>query len=98
MSFVLFLRGLVGVLLVFALTSYFLTQSLWTAFIQTVICAILIQLGYFAAVLFMVWRGDGRSSQGASEAGETPSDKTGADGTAPAKTSRLPGVPRSRIP
>jgi exopolysaccharide production repressor protein len=99
MSFLLFLRGLVGVLLVFALTSYFLTQSLWTTFIQTVICAILIQLGYFAAVLFMVWRGDGRSSQGSSEAGETPSDKAaGTEGTAPAKTGRLPGVPRSRIP
>lgn len=98
MSFPLFLRGLFGVLLVFALTSYFLTQSLWTTFIQTVICAVLIQLGYFAAVLVMVWRGEGRSSRDTGQADEPSSDKTEADGAAPAKAGRLPGVPRSRIP
>lgn len=98
MSFLLFLRGLVGVLLVFALTSYFFTQSLWTTFIQTAICAILIQLGYFAAVLFMVWRDDGRRSQDSSEAAEPTSDKSETEGAAPAKTGRLPGVPRSRTP
>jgi exopolysaccharide production repressor protein len=56
MSFLLFLRGLVGMLLVFAITTYVVTQSLWTTFIQTVICAVLAQIGYFAAVLFLVWR------------------------------------------
>lgn len=94
MSFLLFLRGLVGVLVVFALTSYFLTQSLWTAFVQTVICAILIQLGYFAAVLFMVWRDEGRRSRGPGEASEPSPDTAEAD----AKAGRLPGVTRSRIP
>ena len=56
MSFSLFLRGLVGVLLVFAVTTYLITGSLWSTFIQTVICAVLVQIGYFAAVLFLVWR------------------------------------------
>jgi exopolysaccharide production repressor protein len=56
MSFLLFLRGFVGVLIVFAVASYLITHSLWTAFAQTVICAVLIQAGYFAAVLFLVWR------------------------------------------
>jgi exopolysaccharide production repressor protein len=56
MSFLLFLRGLVGMLLVFAITTYVVTQSLWTTFIQTVICAVLAQIGYFAAVLLLVWR------------------------------------------
>ena len=52
----LFLRGFVGVLVVFAIATYAFTQSAWTTFIQTVICAVLIQIGYFVAVLFLVWR------------------------------------------
>ena len=40
----------------FAVTTYLITGSLWTTFIQTVICAVLVQVGYFAAVLFLVWR------------------------------------------
>jgi exopolysaccharide production repressor protein len=60
MSFLLFLRGAIGVLLVFAITTYVVTQSLWTTFIQTMICAVLLQIGYFAAVLFLVWRSAGR--------------------------------------
>lgn len=97
MSFLLFLRGLIGVLLVFAITSYVLTQSLWTAFVQTVICAILIQVGYFAAVLFMVWRSGGRR-RGVGEAGETSPDQPKTEDAAAAKAGQLPGVPRSRIP
>jgi exopolysaccharide production repressor protein len=97
MSFLLFLRGLIGVLLVFAITTYVITQSLWTTLIQTVICAVLLQVGYFVAVLFLVWRSAGRP-----EAEETPAkneilqnlpkdDQTG-------EVSRLPGVPRSGHP
>lgn len=97
MSFLLFLRGLIGVLLVFAVTSYALTQSLWAAFVQTVICAILIQVGYFAAVLFMVWRSDGRR-KGTGKASETASDQPKAEDPAAAKAGQLPGIPRSRIP
>lgn len=96
MSFLLFLRGLVGVLLVFAVTSYILTQSVWTAFVQTVICAILIQFGYFVAVLFMVWRSGGRK-KGVGEAGETSVQPETEDASA-TKTRQIQGVPRSRIP
>jgi len=59
MSFPLFLRGFLGVLVVFAVTTYLFTGSLWSTFLQTAICAVLIQIGYFAAVLFMVWRSAG---------------------------------------
>jgi exopolysaccharide production repressor protein len=55
-SFLLFLRGLIGVLVVFAVFTYLATHSLWTTFLHTAICGILIQIGYFAAVLFLVWR------------------------------------------
>ncbi len=57
MSLPLFLRGLIGVLAGFAAVTYFMTGSVWTTVIQTVICAVLIQVGYFAVVLFLVWRG-----------------------------------------
>jgi exopolysaccharide production repressor protein len=95
MSFSLFLRGLVGVLVVFAVTTYLITGSAWTAFIQTVICAVLVQVGYFAAVMFLVWR------SGATKNKETTAQGEAAQGLAkddkPAgEAGRLPGVPRSR--
>jgi exopolysaccharide production repressor protein len=56
MSLPLFLRGLVVVLIAFAIGTYLITGSAWTTFVDTVICAVLLQVGYFGAVLFMVWR------------------------------------------
>ena len=97
MSFSLFLRGLVGVLLVFAVTTYLITGSVWAAFIQTVICAVLVQVGYFAAVMFLVWR------SGAAENKETTAQSEAAQGLAKdekaaGEVGRLPGVPRSNHP
>jgi exopolysaccharide production repressor protein len=62
MSFVLFLRGFIGVLIVFAIVTYVATQSLWTTVINTAICAVIIQAGYFVAVLVMVWRSPERGA------------------------------------
>ncbi|RWI30084.1 MAG: hypothetical protein E5X43_01830 [Mesorhizobium sp.] len=56
MSFLLFLRGLIIVLSAFAISIYLLTDSLWATFVQTLICGILIQIGYFVAVMLLVWR------------------------------------------
>jgi exopolysaccharide production repressor protein len=56
MSLPLFFRGLLAVVAVFAVVTYLISGSVWTTFIDTVICAILLQVGYFAVVLFMVWR------------------------------------------
>jgi exopolysaccharide production repressor protein len=97
MSFSLFLRGLVGVLLVFAITTYLITGSVWMTFIQTVICAVLVQVGYIAAVMFLVWR------SGVAQKKETSAQSEAAQGLAkdekPAgEVGRLPGVPRSRHP
>jgi len=38
----------------FAVVTYFITQSLSTTFLETVLCAILLQIGYFVGVLFLV--------------------------------------------
>jgi exopolysaccharide production repressor protein len=96
MSFLLFLRGLIAVLIVFAIASYAITQSPWTTFIQTLICAVLIQVGYFAAVLFLVWR-SGAASKGGSalsrKEGAPPAGEAASKGEAP-----LPGVRRSPLP
>ena len=54
MSLPRFLVGMLGVLVVFALASYLVTHSISTTLVQTVICAVLLQLGYFCAVLFLV--------------------------------------------
>jgi len=61
MSFMLFLRGFLGALAVFAVVTYVATQSWRTTLINTVICAVIIQVGYFAAVLAMIWRASARA-------------------------------------
>ncbi|MEF0940958.1 exopolysaccharide production repressor protein [Rhizobium sp. BR 362] len=48
--------SMLGTLAVFAIATYFLTQSVSTTFIETVICAVLLQIGYFVGVLFLVWK------------------------------------------
>lgn len=96
MSFLLFLRGLILVLIVFAIASYAITQSLWTTVIQTLICAVLIQVGYFAAILFLVWRsgapkGDNALSRKESAAAAVDAEPKG-------EGAPLPGVRRSPLP
>jgi exopolysaccharide production repressor protein len=97
MSFSLFLRGLLALLLAFAVTTYLITGSSWTTFIDTVVVAILVQVGYFVAVLFLVWRS--RDAQDK----ETTAQGQAAQGFArdeerSGEISQLPGVPRSRHP
>ncbi len=44
------------VLLVFAVSAYFISGSVSTAFIHTLICAVILQAGYFIGVLYLVRR------------------------------------------
>lgn len=94
MSFLLFLRGLVGVLLIFAITTYVITQSLWTTFVQTLICAVLLQIGYFAAVLFLVWRSAEKPMHEENAAKNDTLQNVPNEGPRTGKV-RLPGVQRS---
>lgn len=96
MSFLLFLRGFVISLIAFAVANYAITQSLRTTVVNTVICAVLIQLGYFVAILFMVWRSGapGKRGDGASS-GETAAAE---DGKPKGEAAPLPGVGRSPLP
>ena len=40
----------------FAIVTYLSTGSLTKTLVQTVVCAVLIQIGYFFAVLLLAWR------------------------------------------
>lgn len=93
MPFLLFLRGFLAVLLAFALVTFFVTQSVWTTFIQTLICAVLLQVGYFIAVLFLVWR-SGHEDKASSE--DASASQNGVDSAqTSANVGRLPKIPRS---
>ena len=76
MSLPVFLRGLVLLLCAFAVATYLITGSVWTTLLDTVICAVLVQAGYFAAVLYLVWRTPKRAQpeRGAAlrDAGQNP--------------------------
>ena len=48
--------SMIGALGVFALVTFILTGSAWTTFWQTLVCAVLLQIGYFVAVLALVWK------------------------------------------
>ncbi|ATU92284.1 exopolysaccharide production repressor protein [Phyllobacterium zundukense] len=56
MRFPRFLIGLLAALLVFGVTTYLITNNFWLTLGQTLICAFLIQLGYFAVILWLVRR------------------------------------------
>ena len=63
-----------GALAAFAIATYFLTGSLASTAVQTLICAVLIQVGYFLAVLFLVWK-EARERRKSSP-GKLPADPT----------------------
>ena len=94
MSFKLFLRGFLITLVAFAAATYILTQSVWTTVINTAICAVLIQAGYFVAVLFLVARTRAEEKKPKAEPGEATLPPSRED-HAPGKSGRLGGVPRS---
>ena len=48
--------SMVFALAAFAVVTYLSSGSLATTAIQTLICAVLIQVGYFLTTLYLVWR------------------------------------------
>ncbi|RWE22244.1 MULTISPECIES: exopolysaccharide production repressor protein [unclassified Mesorhizobium] len=67
MRFITFCRLAGLVLCGNAVTVYFASNSLRLAVITTLGCSLLLQLGYFASVLFLIWRSSsaGKARQGA---------------------------------
>ncbi|MER9032607.1 exopolysaccharide production repressor protein [Mesorhizobium sp. M0674] len=52
----MFCRVLGVVLCSTALTVYFASHSIGTVVVTTLACSLLLQLAYFASVLFLIWR------------------------------------------
>lgn len=48
--------SMMGALLAFAVATYIMNGSLYTTFIDTMICAVIIQAGYFVCILILVAR------------------------------------------
>ena len=94
MTFLLFLRGMIGVLIVFGLANYAITQSWWTTLVNTAICAVLIQLGYFAAILLLVWRAGASGKHGENASHNERSPIAAKD----RKAASAPGIRRSPLP
>lgn len=63
MSLPRFLAGMFSVLVVFAISTYVATGSIGSTLVQTLICAVLLQLGYFLVVLFLVARGERKAER-----------------------------------
>lgn len=70
--------SMTGVLIVFAVAAYFISGSVYTAFIHTLICAVLLQVGYFVGVLYLVRREKKLLDDGLAE---TAGVKTSKDGS-----------------
>ena len=87
MSFVLFFRGMLAALLIFAITTYMLTGSFWGTVLQTVICAVILQVGYFIGVLWLVWR-----------AGKSPAASAVQEKAGPWEPQAEIGPDRSKLP
>lgn len=51
-----FVLGMLATLLVFAAATFLLTHSVWQTLLGTLVCALMIQVGYFLVVLFFVFR------------------------------------------
>jgi len=74
MSLPRFLVGMISALIVFAISTYAATGSIGTTLVQTLICAVFLQLGYFLLVLFLVARGERKPGQEGSVSGTRKSD------------------------
>ncbi|RAZ72881.1 hypothetical protein DPM35_26130 [Mesorhizobium atlanticum] len=51
-----FLTGMIGILVVFAVATFYLTGSFTAVLVQAALCALFMQIVYSAAVLCIVWK------------------------------------------
>jgi exopolysaccharide production repressor protein len=84
------LVSMIGALAVFAIVTFILTGSAWTTAWQTLVCAVLVQAGYFIAVLFLVAK-EGRDRRNATQR-QSPVSAAAVDDKEP-KTIRVPNSP-----
>lgn len=82
--------SMIGALSIFAIVTFILTGSAWTTAWQTLVCAVLVQAGYFIAVLVLVAK-EGRDRRSAAQR-QSPVSTSASDDKEP-KTLRVPNNP-----
>lgn len=80
--------GMVVTLIVFAIVTYCLTSSIVTTVLESIAAAILLQLGYFLCIGYMVWK----QSKRPVVVGDADS-ATNAEAVREEKPRRIPGAP-----
>ena len=80
--------SMLGALTVFALVTYFLNGSLTDTLLQTAICGVLMQIGYFLAVVFLVWSKARESERLAAEKSQSANDDKSSGKTPPHRLNR----------
>ncbi|WEX90803.1 exopolysaccharide production repressor protein [Sinorhizobium garamanticum] len=79
--------SMIGALMAFAIATYVLNGSLVSTALQTLICAVLMQVGYFVAVVFLVWK-EARERRNLSPS-KVPVDSVSNDNSGKVSISRL---------
>jgi len=79
--------GMFVTIIVFAIVTYSMSGSLVMTVLESIAAAILLQLGYFICVGFMVWK----QAKRAAKRGE--SEAISAEGARDEKRAHLPGAP-----
>ena len=95
MSFPVFLRGMLIAVTAFAITTYIVTQSVWTTFVSTLACAVIIQVGYFATILIMVWVSTRRQEAGGQALEDEKTQASMKNGKRAGTAGSVPGATRS---
>ncbi len=82
--------SMLGTLAVFAVAAYVMSGSFWTAFIETVLCALILQIGYFIGIVYLVRREkaqmeSARSTEGPAKSRPDASGRDSLTAEAPAR-------------
>ncbi len=72
--------SIIGTLAVFAVAAYAMSGSFWTAFIQTVVCALILQIGYFIGIVYLVRREKAQMESERSSGGAPAKSRTDTGG------------------
>ncbi len=74
------LVSMLATLGVFAVAAYVMSSSFWTALGQTVLCAVILQFGYFIGIVYLVRREKAQMESERSKDGVSGKSRTDAGG------------------
>lgn len=72
--------SMLGTLVVFAVAAYVMSGSFWTALTETILCAVILQVGYFIGIVYLVRREKAQMESTRSADGVPTKARTDANG------------------